>query len=225
MIKFTYFGHSCFLIEGSKGRIIIDPFLRGNPHVKVNPNEIVVSSILVTHAHADHLGDTVEIAQKNKAQVIGVYELVQYCLKQGAPNGHAMNLGGSYRFDFGEVQLTPAFHSSGCPDGSYGGAPCGFIIKMDGKTLYHAGDTSLSLEMKLIGELHNIDVAFLPIGDNYTMGPADAANAVEFLKPKLVVPMHYNTLPEIQQDPEDFADKVGDLARVKIMGFGETYEM
>jgi len=225
MIKFTYFGHSCFLIESSKSKIIIDPFLKGNPHVKVNPNEIITSAILVSHGHADHLGDAVEISQKNKATIIGVYELVQYCLKQGAAGGHAMNIGGSYRFDFGEVQLAPALHSSGCPDGSYGGAPCGFIIKIENKTIYFAGDTGLSLEMKLFSELHNIDVAILPIGDNYTMGPADAAKAVEFLKPKLVIPMHYNTLPEIQQDPEDFVDKVGDLAHVKVMGFGETYEL
>lgn len=225
MIKFTYFGHSCFMIEGSKGKIIIDPFLKGNPHVKVNPNEILINAILVSHGHADHLGDAVEISQRNKAPIIGVYEIVQYCTKQGAFGGHAMNIGGSYRFDFGEVQLTPALHSSGCPDGSYGGNPCGFIIKMDNKTLYFAGDTGLSMEMKLISELHNIDVAFLPIGDNYTMGPADAASAVEFLKPKLAVPMHYNTLPEIQQDPEDFVDKVGDLSNVKVMGFGETYEL
>ena len=224
MIKFTYFGHSCFAIEGSKGRIIIDPFLRGNPHVRVNPNEIIAGHVLVTHAHADHLGDAVEISQKNQAPVIGVYELVQYCIGKGA-TGHAMNIGGSYRFEFGEVSLTPAFHSSGCPDGTYGGSPCGFIIRMDNKTIYHAGDTGLSLEMQLIGELYNIDVAFLPIGDNYTMGAADAAKAVEFLKPKLAIPMHYNTFPEIQQDPADFDDKVGDLARVKIMGFGETYEL
>lgn len=224
MIKFTYFGHSCFLIEGSKGKVIIDPFLRGNPHVKVNPNEIITNAILVTHAHSDHLGDTVDISQKNHATVIGVFELAQYCINKGAI-GHGMNIGGSYRFDFGEVFLTPAFHSSGCPDGTYGGSPCGFVLKMDNKTIYHAGDTGLSLEMKLIGELHNIDVALLPIGDNYTMGPADAAKAVEFLKPKLAIPMHYNTFPEIKQDPEEFEDKVGDLARVKIMGFGETYEL
>lgn len=224
MVKFTYFGHSCFLIEGSKGRVIIDPFLRGNPHVKVNPNEIITNAILVSHAHADHLGDAVEISQKNKAPIIGVYELVQYCNGKGA-TGHAMNIGGSYRFDFGEVTLVPAFHSSGCPDGSYGGSPCGFIVRMDNRTIYHAGDTGLSLELKLIGEMNNIDVAILPIGDNYTMGPADAAKAVEFLNPKLAIPMHYNTLPEIQQDPAEFEDKVGDLARVKIMGFGETYEL
>jgi L-ascorbate metabolism protein UlaG (beta-lactamase superfamily) len=224
MIKFTYFGHSCFLIEGSRGKIIIDPFLRGNPHVKVNPNEIIAGAVLVTHGHADHLGDAVEISQKNHAPIIGVWELAQHCIGKGA-TAHAMNLGGSYRFDFGEVFLTPAMHSSGCPDGSYGGSPCGFVIRMDNRTIYHAGDTGLSLEMKLIGEMHNIDVAFLPIGDNYTMGPADAAKAVEFLNPKLAVPMHYNTFPEIQQDPAEFEDKVGDLARVKIMTPGETYEL
>ncbi len=224
MIKFTYFGHSCFLLEGAKGKLIIDPFLKGNPHVKVNPNEIVTNAILVSHAHADHVGDALEISQKNHAPVIGVYELVQNLVGKGAL-GHGMNIGGSHTFDFGEVMLTPAFHSSGFADGTYGGSPCGFIIKMDNRTIYHAGDSALSLEMKLIGEMHNIDVAFLPIGDNFTMGAADAAKAVEFLNPKLAVPMHYNTFPEIQSDPAEFEDKVGDLARVKVMGFGETYEL
>lgn len=224
MVKFTYFGHSCFLIEGSKGKIIIDPFLRGNPHVKVNPNEILTTAIVVTHSHADHFGDAVEISQKNKAPIIGVYEVVQYAIGKGAM-GHAMNIGGAYQFEFAEIMLTPAFHSSSFADGACGGVPCGVIIKMDNRTLYHAGDTGLSLEMKLIGEQNNIDVAFLPIGDNFTMGLADAAKAVEFLKPKLAIPMHYNTLPEIRQDPADFEDKVGDLARVKVMGFGETYEL
>jgi L-ascorbate metabolism protein UlaG (beta-lactamase superfamily) len=224
MIKFTYFGHSCFLVEGSKGKVIIDPFFKGNPHVKVNPNEISCNAVLVTHGHQDHLGDSVEISKKNHAPIIAAYELVQSCLKQGA-TGHGMNIGGSFRFEFGEVTLTPALHSSGCADGTYAGSPCGFILKMDQRTLYHAGDTGLTLEMKLLAQSHNIDVAFLPIGDNYTMGPADAATAVEFLRPKLVIPMHYNTFPEIEQDPADFEDKVGDLARVKIMKFGETYEL
>ena len=224
MIRITYFGHSTFLIEGSRGKVIIDPFFNGNPHVKVNPNEIVVNAVLVTHAHGDHFGDAVEISQKNHAPVIGVYELVQYAVGKGA-TGHAMNIGGSYSFDFGEVFLTPAQHSSGFADGTYGGSPCGFILKMDNRTIYHAGDVALSVEMKLIGEMHNIDVALLPIGDNYTMGAADAATAVEYLKPKLAIPMHFNTFPQIRQDPEEFSDKVGDLARVKVMGFGETYEL
>ncbi len=224
MIKLTYFGHSCFLIEGSKGKIVTDPFLRGNPHVRVNPNEIICNAILVSHGHSDHLGDAVEISQKNHAPILGVYELIQSCTKQGA-TGFAMNIGGSRKMDWGEVTLAPAIHSSGCADGTYGGTPCGFILKMDNRTLYHAGDTGLSMEMKLLSEVHNIDVALLPIGDNFTMGPADAAKAVEFLKPKLVIPMHYNTFPEIQQDPADFEDKVGDLCRVKVMGFGETFEL
>ena len=224
MIKLTYFGHSCFLIEGSKGKVVIDPFLRGNPHVRVNPNEIICNAVLVTHGHADHLGDAVEISQKNHAPVIGVYELAQHCIKLGA-SGQGMNIGGSRQFDFGEVTLTPALHSSGCADGTYGGTPCGFILKMDNRTVYHAGYTALTCEMKLLSEMHNIDVALLPIGDNYTMGVVDAAQAVALLKPKLAIPMHYNTFPEIQQDPADFEDKVGDLSRVKVMAPGETYEL
>jgi L-ascorbate metabolism protein UlaG (beta-lactamase superfamily) len=224
MVKFTYFGHSCFLIEGAKGKVVIDPFLKGNPHVKVNPNEIIANAVLVTSAHPDHFGDAVEISQKNHAPVVGVREAVQYAVGKGA-SGHAMNIGGAAQLEMAEVILTPALSSSTFADGTPGGVACGFILNMDNRTIYHAGGTGLSLEMKLIGEQHNIDVAFLPIGDNYTMGPADAAKAVEFLKPKLAIPMHYNTFPEIKQDPEEFADKVGDLARVKVMGFGETYEL
>jgi len=225
MLKITYFGHSCFLIEGNQGKVIIDPFLSGNPHVKVKPEEIVVDAILVSHGHQDHLGDAIEISKKNKAPIIGIFELVRYCEKNGATLTKEMNIGGSANYNFGEVTLIPALHSSSAPDGTYTGSPCGFIIQMERKNFYFAGDTGLSMEMKLTGELYNIDVAFLPIGGHYTMGPADAATAVEFLKPKLAIPMHYNTFPEIKQDPADFEDKVGDLAKVKVMAFGETFEL
>ena len=222
MIKFTYFGHSCFLIEGSKGKVIIDPFLRGNPHVKVNPNEITTNAILATHGHADHLGDAVEISQKNHAPVIGVYELVQYCIGKGA-TGHAMNIGGSYRFEFGEVALTPALHSSGCQDGAYAGNPCGFILKMDNKTIYHAGDTGLSLEMKLVGESHNIDVAFLPIGDNFTMGTDDAIRAADFVRCNKILGVHYDTFPPIKIDHAEAQRKFKAAGKeLYLLKIGET---
>lgn len=224
MLKLTYYSHACFAIEANHSSIIIDPFLTDNPKTQVKPSEIAANAILVSHGHFDHVGDAVEISKNNNADIIGVYETVEWCKKQGG-KGEGMNIGGSKQFSFGEVQLTPAVHSSGCPDGSYGGTPCGFIIRMGGKTIYFAGDTALTMDMKLIGERNNINVALIPIGDYYTMGPADAAEAVAFLKPQLVVPMHYNTFPVIEQDPEDFADKVGDLARVKIMNFGETIEL
>lgn len=225
MLKITYFGHSCFLIEGSKGKIIIDPFLTGNPHVKVHPNEIITDAVLVTHGHEDHLGDAVPIANKNNCPIVAPYEIAKYCTQKGAKASLDMNIGGSRSLDFAEITMTPALHSSSTPDGAYAGSPCGFIIRIENKIFYHAGDTALSMEMKLLGEQHNIDYAFLPIGGTYTMGPADAATAVEFLKPKQVFPMHYKTYPEIDQDPEDFVDKVGDLAKVTVIGFGATLEL
>lgn len=224
MIKITFYGHSNFLIESNKGKVIIDPFFTNNPHTKVTPNEIHADGILVTHGHSDHLGNAVELSKKNGAPIVGVKELVDYCIKQGA-TGFRMNIGGSHNFEFGEVQLTPALHSSTTEEGIPTGNPCGFILRVENKTIYHAGDTSLSAELSLIGEMNNIDVALLPIGDIYTMGPADAAKAVEFLHPKIVIPMHYNTFPEIEQDPEDFADKVGDLAKVEILKVGKTFEL
>jgi L-ascorbate metabolism protein UlaG (beta-lactamase superfamily) len=224
MVKILYYGHSCFLIETNKHKILIDPYFSENPKTKMNPSEIIADHILVTHAHFDHIGDTVEIAKRNKATVIGVLEVVNHCAKEGV-TGEGMNIGGSLELDFGEIQLTPAIHSSSFPDGTYGGEACGFIIRVENKTIYHAGDTALTYEMKLIGEMNNIDVAILPIGDYYTMGPVDAAQAVEYIKPKMVIPMHYNTFPQIEQDPEDFADKVGDLAQVVILGYGDTHEL
>lgn len=224
MLKLTWYSHACFMLETPKHAVIIDPFLTDNPKTQVKPSEIRCNTILVSHGHFDHVGDAVEIAKANNAEIVGVYELVEWCKKQGA-SGTDMNIGGSKEFEWGEIQLTPAIHSSGCPDGAYGGCPCGFMIRMGGKTIYYAGDTALTMEMKLIGEQHNINVVLLPIGDHYTMGPVDAAKAVELLRPQMVIPMHYNTFPVIEQDPEDFADKVGDLARVKIMKFGETIEL
>ena len=224
MIKILYYGHSCVLIETNKHKILIDPYFTDNPKTKMSPNEIIADYILVSHAHFDHIGDTLTIAKKNNATVVGAYEVAEYCTKQGATS-FAMNIGGSHIFDFGEVQLTAAIHSSSLPNGAYGGLACGFLIRMENKTIYHSGDTALTYEMKLIGEMNNIDLALLPIGDCFTMGPVDAAQAVEFLKPKAVIPIHYNTFPQIEQDPEDFADKVGDLARVVILGYGDTHEL
>ena len=204
---------------------MIDPYFSENPKTKINPSEIIADHILISHAHFDHTSDdTIKIAKKNNATIVGVFEVVQHCTQKGA-TGFGMNVGGARNFDFGEVQLTPAIHSSSFPDGAYGGLACGFLIRIGNKTIYFAGDTALTYEMKLIGEMNNIDVALLPIGDCFTMGPVDAAQAVEFLKPKIVIPMHYNTFPQIEQDPEDFADKVGDLARVVVLGYGETHEL
>ena len=225
MVRFTYYGHSCFLIEGSKGKIIIDPFLKGNPHIKVSPNEILVNAVLVSHAHADHVGDAVEIAQKNKAPIIGVYELVKKLKSQGA-TGHEMNIGGSHQFEFGEVTLTFAAHSCGFEDGTYGGSPCGFIIKMDNKTIYHAGDSGLVQDMKLIGEFKKMDFAFLPIGDNFTMGVDNAVIAADYINCNKIIGMHYDTFGFIKIDHKEAKEKFNRAGKELILlNIGETKEI
>ncbi len=207
-IKVTYHGHACFVIEGGGAKLLIDPFLSGNPQADIGPEAVEADYILISHAHGDHLGDTVDIGRRTGAMVISNHEIATYCAAQGL-NAHGMHIGGGYGFPFGRVQLTIAHHGSSFPDGSYGGNPAGFLITttMEEQTVYFAGDTGLTYDMSLIGE-KGIDLAILPIGDNYTMGPDDALRAVELLQPRLVVPMHYNTFPVIEQDPEAFLARV-----------------
>ncbi len=223
-MKITWQGHSCFIIEAGGKSVIIDPFLSGNPTARTKPSDVKVDAVLVTHGHGDHLGDAVEISKMTGAPIIGTFELVNYCVAKGA-SGHTMHIGGSYRFPFGRVKLTVAHHgSSAGPDGL--STPCGFILNMDGKTAYHAGDTGLFSDMALIGETNELDVAMLPIGDNFTMGIEDAARAVGFLKPKAVIPMHYNTYDIIRQDPEVFRNSIPiSGVRVEVMKPGETIEL
>lgn len=213
-MKITYFSHSCFLFETSRHTLIIDPFLTNNPLAQVKADSIRCDYVLVTHGHADHVGDALEIAKRNDATIISSYEVVDWLSRQGA-KGHPLGLGGGFDFPFGRVKLTIAFHSAGYPPSEgekggflYLGAPAGMLIQADGKTIYHAGDTALTLEMQLLGERNKIDVAMLPIGDNFTMGPDDAVDAAQFLKPGLVLPMHYNTFEVIRQDPNAFISKL-----------------
>jgi len=168
-IELTYYGHACFSIKGQGATLLIDPFLTGNPLALINAEEVEADYILVSHGHGDHLGDTVAIARRTGAMVIANYEIATYCQKQGV-KAHDLHLGGGWDFPFGRVKLTIAHHGSSFPDGSYAGNPCGFLIQMEGKRIYNAADTGLFYDMKLIGE-EGIDVAILPIGDNYTMGP------------------------------------------------------
>lgn len=223
-MRITWQGHSCFIVEAEGKSIIIDPFLKGNPTAKIEPSKVSVNAVLVTHGHGDHLGDAVEIAKKNNAPVIGTFELVNYCTAKGAA-GHPMHIGGSHSFPFGRVKLTIAHHGSSADTGQLGN-PCGFIVSMGGRTIYHAGDTGLFSDMALIGDTNNIDVAMLPIGDNFTMGIEDAARAVGLLKPRIVIPMHYNTFDLIRQDPEVFKNSLPQKGlRVEIMKPGESIEV
>lgn len=227
-VQVRFLGHSCFLVSTPKAKILIDPFLTGNPQAAAKAEEVQCDFILVSHAHADHYGDAVSIAKRTGATLIAAYELALHAGAQG-PKVHPMGCGGGKDFGFGRVQLTIAHHTSSVdgPGGTVSlAAPVGFLIQAEGKTIYFAGDTALTTEMQLLGSRHSIDLALLPIGDNFTMGPEDAAEAVRLLKPKVAIPMHYNTFDLIQVDPEIFAKAAGRHgATVKILQPGEKIEL
>ncbi|WP_456273762.1 metal-dependent hydrolase [Bacillus sp. AK031] len=227
-MKISFHGHSVVKVVTDKHTILIDPFISGNEMTDLKAENEKPDVILLTHGHNDHVGDTVELAKNNDALVVAPYELATYLSWQGV-NTHPMHIGGAYEFEFGRVKLTQAFHGSSYETEDnqiiYTGMPAGILLTVGGKTIYHAGDTALFSDMKLIGERNTIDVAFLPIGDNFTMGPEDAAAAAEFLKAKTVVPIHYNTFPPIKQDPGKFISMLKEEQEGRIMNAGDEIEL
>lgn len=209
-LKITYYGHSCLGIEVDGYKLMVDPFLKpNNPVATVTVDEVEADFILLTHGHEDHVADAVALAKRTGALVIGNFEVVSWMQAQGATAGHGMNTGGAYTFPFGRLKLTIAHHSSTMPDGQSGGLPNGMLITFnEGQDIYLAGDTALTYDMKLIGERGGVDLAVLPIGDNFTMGPEDAVLAAQFVKAKCVLPVHYNTFLPICQDAEAFAEQL-----------------
>lgn len=206
--RVRWLGHAALLLESDGQRVLIDPFLTGNPAAAVKADEVQADFILVSHGHSDHVGDTVAIAQRTGATVVANYEIMLWFQKQGLKKVHGQQHGGAHRYPFGTVKFTLAFHGSALPDGSNGGNPCGFHITFnDGKKVYDAADTGLFGDMRLIGE-EGVDLAILPLGDNFTMGPADALRAVKLIQPKKVLPIHYNTWELIAQDADAWARQV-----------------
>lgn len=215
-VKFTWYSHACVLIEVNGTGLLVDPFITGNPLSPVRSDQVTPDFIFVSHGHGDHLGDTLEIAKRTGATVVSNFEIHNWLAAQGLTNLHPQHIGGGFDYPWGRVKLTIAHHGSALPDGSYGGNPCGFLFYVNGKKIYHACDTGLFYDMKLIGE-EGIDLAVLPIGDNFTMGPDDGLRAVKLIEPKQVVPIHYDTFDLIKQDPEAWKQRVEQETSTKVM--------
>ena len=205
----TYFGHSALQIETEGTTLLIDPFITGNKHAEgvVTADDLNPDVILMTHAHGDHWGDTPSILKRTGALLVADFEITDYAQRQhDHENVHPMNIGGKWDFDWARVTRTYARHSSSFPDGTYGGLAGGFLLELEGKTVYISGDTCAFAEMDWLGEDYDIDLAFLPIGDDFTMGPEEAVRCVEMLGPAQTVPVHYDTFPYIEVDMSRFTD-------------------
>lgn len=225
--KLTWYGHATLGLETDGHKLLIDPFFSGNPVASASADETEADFILVSHGHGDHVGDAITIADRTGALVISNFEIANWFGEQGVEKVHPQHLGGGFQHPFGYLKLTLALHGSALPDGSYGGNPAGFLLTTnDGKKIYMAQDTGLFGDMTLIGD-EGIDLAVLPIGDNFTMGPDDALRAVKLLRPKVVIPIHYNTWDLIAQNPVSWADTVQEETRAKVIVLqpGESYEL
>ncbi len=219
-MNLTYFGHSTFMLEDGEHTVLIDPFMSENPACATSPDSVSPDAILLTHAHGDHVGDTIDIAKRTGAKVIATFELANWLESQGVENTVGGNHGGTIAFPGGTAKFTLAWHTSSyeLPDGTVvaPGVPAGYVVRFGGRTVYAAGDTALFLDMQLIGD-EQLDLALLPIGDHFTMGPDDALRAVTFLHPTAVIPCHYNTFPPIEQDAGQFKMRVESETKAKVM--------
>lgn len=239
-MQLTYLGHSCFLLETSKAKLLFDPFVNPSSIVQdirkssmdqdrianLDTEEIECDYVLLSHGHEDHVADAEAILKRTGAKVVSNFEIVSWYGSKGIENGHPMNHGGSWEFDFGTVKYVNAVHSSVLPDGTYGGNPGGFVIQADGKTIYYAGDTALTYDMKLIGEEFNLDAALLPIGDNFTMGVKDAVKAADFIQCDNIIAMHYDTFGFIVVDHDDVRQQFQTSGKnISLMEVGERKEL
>ena len=239
-MQFSYLGHACFLLETAGSRILIDPFISPNALVnnalkndadgsltaKLSVDLIDCDYVFLSHGHEDHVADAEAILRRTKAMLVSNFEIVSWFQAKGIEHVHPMNLGGSRSFDFGRIKYVQAVHSSVLPDGSYAGNPGGFVFESEGKTIYYAGDTALTYDMKLIGETYNLDWAILPIGDNFTMGPEDASKAADFVGCKRVIGMHYDTFGYIQINHEEAKKTFSANGKeLHLMSIGDTKEL
>lgn len=227
-VKITWLGHSAFLFEAEK-KLLIDPFISGNPLAPCSPEELNPDIIAVTHGHRDHLGDTIEIGKRTGCRIISVHEVANYIKSKGV-FAEGMGKGGTVNVEGIKLTMTEALHSSSIDASGFsfdGGSPAGFIIRTNGHSIYHAGDTGVFGDMQLIGELYEPELAFLPIGDKFTMGIKEATKAVELIQPKIVIPMHYNTFDVISQEPLQFKKAVESKTNTKviIMQPGQSIEL